>query len=106
MIQSQIRSYGRWLAVVSTAAFGRTLILGSAGYANLNVAICPNIKATIAHYYQGFDEIYFALGGWIHIKTYDPKTAQYAEQRLGQNEIAPLLHAGLIPKGQTCTISC
>jgi hypothetical protein len=45
------------------------MILGSVDYSKLNVAICPNIKPTIAHYHPGFDEIYFVLGGWIHIKT-------------------------------------
>ena len=72
-----------------TATCGEVdMILGSVDYAKLNVAICPNIKPTIAHYHPGFDEIYFVLDGWIHIKTYDPKTATYAEQRLGQNEMA------------------
>ena len=33
------------------------MILGSVDYAKLNVAICPNIKPTIAHYHPGFDEI-------------------------------------------------
>jgi hypothetical protein len=29
------------------------------------------------------------LDGWIHVRTYDPKTGRYAEQRLGANELAP-----------------
>jgi hypothetical protein len=32
------------------------MILSSADYSKLNVVICPNIKSTIAHYHQGFDE--------------------------------------------------
>ena len=42
------------------------MILSTADYAKLNVAICPNIKPTIAHYHPEFDEIYFMLDGWIH----------------------------------------
>ena len=70
------------------------MILGSVDYAKLNVAICPNIKPTIAHYHPSFDEIYFVLDGWIHLKTYDPTTRRYAEQRLGRNEMA-LFPAGM-----------
>jgi mannose-6-phosphate isomerase-like protein (cupin superfamily) len=69
------------------------MILGSADYSKLNVAICPNIKPTIAHFHPEFDEIYFMLDGWIHIKTYDPATGRYAEQRIGPNELA------FFPKG-------
>ena len=61
-------------------------ILGSADYGRLNGAICPKLKPIIAHFHPGLDEIYFVPDGWIHIKTW--------------------LHAGLIPRGQTCTISC
>jgi hypothetical protein len=43
---------------------------------------------TIAHFHPEFDEIYFMLDGWIHLKTYDPATGAYAEQRIGQNELA------------------
>lgn len=50
------------------------MILGSVDYAKVNVAICPNIKPTIARFHPGFGEIYFLPDGWIHIKTYDPKT--------------------------------
>jgi mannose-6-phosphate isomerase-like protein (cupin superfamily) len=64
------------------------MILGAVDYSKLNVAICPNIKPTIAHYHPSFDEIYFVLDGWIYIKTYGPKTGKYAEQRLGQNKMA------------------
>ena len=63
-------------------------ILSTADYAKLNVAICPNIKPTIAHYHPEFDEIYFMLDGWIHLRTYDPTTGRYSEQRLGANELA------------------
>jgi mannose-6-phosphate isomerase-like protein (cupin superfamily) len=64
------------------------MIVSSADYSKLNVAICPNIKPTIAHYHPGFDEIYFVLDGWIHVKTYDPSQQRYAEQRLSENELA------------------
>ena len=50
-------------------------------------------KPTIAHFHPEFDEIYFMLDGWIHLKTYDPATGAYAEQRIGQNELA------FFPKG-------
>ena len=69
------------------------MILGSSDYAKLNVAICPNIKPTIAHFHPEFDEIYFMLDGWIQLKTYDPTTGAYAEQRIGQSELA------FFPKG-------
>src|SRR3989442_14313217 len=64
------------------------MILSSADYPKLNVALCPNIKPTIAHYHAEFDEIYFMLDGWIHVRTFDPKTGRYAEQRLGAHEMA------------------
>ena len=72
-----------------TATCGRVdMILSSADYPKLNVAICLDIKPTIAHYHPTFDEIYFVLDGWIHVRTYDPVKKAYAEQRLGQNEMA------------------
>jgi mannose-6-phosphate isomerase-like protein (cupin superfamily) len=72
-----------------TATCGRVdMVLSSSEYAKLNVAICLDIKPTIAHYHPSFDEIYFVLDGWIHVKTYDPGTQAYAEQRLGPNEMA------------------
>ena len=78
-----------------TATCGRVdMILSTSDYAKLNVAICLNIKPTIAHYHPTFDEIYFVLDGWIDLKTYDPATGRYAAQRLGQNEMA-LFPAGL-----------
>jgi hypothetical protein len=60
----------------------------------------------IARFHPDLDEIYFLPDGWIHGTTYDLMAATYAEQRLGPTEIAPSLRAGLIPRGQTCTISC
>jgi mannose-6-phosphate isomerase-like protein (cupin superfamily) len=59
----------------------------------LNVAVCPNIRPTIGHFHPEFDEIYFVLDGWIELKTYDPSTDSYAEQRLGSEELV------LIPAG-------
>jgi hypothetical protein len=44
------------------------MILSTADYAKLNVAICPNIKPTIAHYHPEFDEIYFMLDGWARCR--------------------------------------
>jgi mannose-6-phosphate isomerase-like protein (cupin superfamily) len=77
-----------------TATCGEVdMVLGSADYSKLNVAICSNIKPTIAHFHPEFDEIYFMLDGWIHIKTYKPATGRYAEQGIGQNELA------FFPKG-------
>lgn len=69
-----------------TATCGEVdMILSSADYSKLNVAICPNIKPTIAHYHPEFDEIYVMLDGWIHVRTFDPKTGR---MRLGANEMA------------------
>jgi hypothetical protein len=46
------------------------------------------MNATAAYFHPEFDGIYFMLDGWIHLKTYDPATGAYAEQRIGQNELA------------------
>ncbi|MFN3728255.1 MAG: cupin domain-containing protein [Fimbriimonadaceae bacterium] len=70
------------------------MILGTKDYDNLNVAVCPNIKPTIGHYHPLFDEIYFVLDGWIELKTYDPTTDTYAENRLESEELA-LIPAGM-----------
>lgn len=69
------------------------MMLTSSDCDELNVAYCPDIKPTIAHYHPGFDEIYFVLDGWILVRTYDPELDQYYEQRLEQNELV------LMPKG-------
>jgi hypothetical protein len=45
------------------------MILGSTDYSRLNVAICPNIKPTIAHLHPEFDEIYFMLDGSRRLPT-------------------------------------
>jgi len=55
------------------------MVLGSTDHSKLNVATCPNIKLTMAHFHPGIDENYFVLDGWIHIKTYGPKAGKYGE---------------------------
>jgi hypothetical protein len=45
-------------------------------------------REAVAHFHPEFDEIYFMLDDWIHLKTYDPATGAYAEQRIGENELA------------------
>jgi hypothetical protein len=52
------------------------MVVSTADYAKLNVAICPNIKPTIAHYHPEFDEIYFMGWARYRLTSSDPVPAK------------------------------
>ena len=64
----------------------RELIKGG-DYQPLGVAIALDIKPTIAHYHEGFDEIYFVLDGEIKLELYDPKENKIWTEHLGPNDL-------------------
>jgi mannose-6-phosphate isomerase-like protein (cupin superfamily) len=64
-----------------------------------SIAIAVNILPTKAHYHKGFDEVYFVLDGYIHLKLYDPGTNKIMEQILNSNELCVItkgIHHGII----------
>lgn len=52
-----------------------------------NIAIAFDIGPTKAHYHNGFDEIYFVVGGSITLKLYNPSNAQTTVHLLAENEL-------------------
>jgi len=62
-------------------------ILTSADYSSLIIAIALDIKPTKAHYHNRFEEIYFVLDGYIHLKLYDPTSDGTRIEKLSVNEL-------------------
>lgn len=52
-----------------------------------SIALAIDIRETVAHYHQTFDEIYFVLDGEITLALYDPDSGKTIEQRLGAHEL-------------------
>jgi mannose-6-phosphate isomerase-like protein (cupin superfamily) len=51
------------------------------------VAVALDIGPTVAHYHNGFDEIYFVLDGDLVVQTYDPASGKTSQQKLAANEL-------------------
>jgi mannose-6-phosphate isomerase-like protein (cupin superfamily) len=73
-------------------------ILTGKDYAPFSVAVFMDIKPTIPHYHETFEETYFVLDGSITLGLYDPSTDQYSSVVLNANElcvIPKLTHHGI-----------
>jgi len=62
-------------------------ILTRSEYSSLSIAIALDIKPTKAHYHKRFEEIYFVLDGYIHLKLYDPSSEKVWVEKLNANEL-------------------
>ena len=74
-------------------------ILSASDYAPFSVATFTDIKPTIPHYHETFDETYFVIDGSIVLRLYDPSTQEVSQVALAANElcvIPKLTHHGIV----------
>jgi mannose-6-phosphate isomerase-like protein (cupin superfamily) len=74
--------------VVKTSPFCGAIheILTGAEYSP-SIALAIDIRETIPHFHQTFDEIYFVLDGEIALTLHDPASGKTTEQRLVTDEL-------------------
>jgi mannose-6-phosphate isomerase-like protein (cupin superfamily) len=58
-----------------------------------SVAILEDVRSTIGHYHENFDEVYFVLDGSLDVKLFEPKSGSLTEIKLHRYELC------VIPRG-------
>jgi mannose-6-phosphate isomerase-like protein (cupin superfamily) len=97
--------------IVKTSPFCGAIheILTGAEYSP-SVALAIDIRETVPHFHQTFDEIYFVLDGEIALTLHDPASGATTEQRLVADELCVItkgVHhkvAAASPKNRLCVI--
>lgn len=75
--------------VIQSATCGtvREILTGDE-YKPFGLAVCFDIKPTVAHFHKTFDETYFVLEGELELALYDPAQDKFDAVKLGPNEAA------------------
>src|SRR6202044_2100733 len=77
--------------VVKTSPFCGAIheILTGAEYSP-SIALAIDIRETVPHFHQTFDEIYFVLDGEIALTLHDPANGKTTERRLVADELCAI----------------